>query len=261
MLSPGALHGGHAGLAGNCFACHAPLRGASAERCIKCHALATIGVRNSKGEPLPKRSVKTAFHQQLVEQDCMACHTDHAGPLPGQRSRKPFMHRLLRSDLQERCEACHDAPANKIHNDLSVSCGQCHQPAAWKPASFSHALLAPALLEQCADCHKAPANNLHSRITGNCRQCHATEHWKPATFDHDKFFRLDGDHNASCVTCHASDDYRRYSCYGCHEHEQSRVEAKHVREGIRDFSNCVQCHRSGSGEHEGRGSGERRERD
>jgi hypothetical protein len=44
----------------------------------------------------------------------------------------------------------------------------------------------------------------------SCKQCHSTERWKPATFDHDKFFVLDSNHNPTCVTCHANNDYSRY---------------------------------------------------
>ena len=49
MVSPGPLTRGHAELATDCFACHAPWRGAAAQRCIECHALADIGLRSTKG--------------------------------------------------------------------------------------------------------------------------------------------------------------------------------------------------------------------
>jgi hypothetical protein len=38
MVAPGPLMVGHAELSTDCFACHTPLRGAKAERCIACHA-------------------------------------------------------------------------------------------------------------------------------------------------------------------------------------------------------------------------------
>ena len=47
MVSPGPLVPEHAELAKDCFACHAPLQGASAERCVTCHALSDIGLRTS----------------------------------------------------------------------------------------------------------------------------------------------------------------------------------------------------------------------
>ena len=117
----------------------------------------------------------------------------------------------------------------------------------------------------CESCHAAPGNDLHRQLSVGCAQCHKTEAWKPATFDHGKFFVLDKDHNASCTTCHAADNYRQYTCFGCHEHTPANVRSKHLEEGIRDFENCVKCHRSAQGEQEGGGSreggGDRRRRE
>ncbi len=78
MVSPGALVKGHAELATDCFACHAPWRGAAATRCIACHALPDIGLRSTQGLPLPQRRLKTSFHQDLLEQDCVAGTQAHA---------------------------------------------------------------------------------------------------------------------------------------------------------------------------------------
>ena len=74
---------------------------------------------------------------------------------------------------------------------------------------------------------------------------------------------LDRDHNTTCVTCHTGNDYKRYTCYGCHEHTPAKVRAEHEEEGIRDFENCVECHRSADEEPPKRGArGDRkRERD
>jgi hypothetical protein len=94
-----------------------------------------------------------------------------------------------------------------------------------------------------------------------CAQCHKAEAWKPATFDHDKFFVLDKDHNATCATCHTTEDHSKYTCFGCHEHTPANVRRQHEEEGIRNFENCVRCHRSADGEREGGGEGKRGERD
>jgi len=77
--------------------------------------------------------------------------------------------------------------------------------------------------------------------------------WKPATFEHAKFFELDKDHNATCITCHFDNDLSRYTCDGCHEHRPSNIRRKHEKEGIPDFENCVKCHRNARDEPEGRG--------
>lgn len=197
MISPGSLVPGHADLATDCFACHSPLRGASSELCVDCHAVASIGVRTTRGVPIAPHAIRSSFHQQLIEQDCMACHSDHEGPRLTRRSRKPFSHSLLKVGVREQCSSCHVPPKDPMHRTLKAECSQCHQTGAWKPA----------------------------------------------TFDHDKYFVLDRDHMASCDTCHRTNDYSQYTCYGCHEHSEARVRAEHVEEGIRNFKYCVECHR------------------
>jgi hypothetical protein len=211
MLAPGALASGHAGLATDCFACHTPLRGATADRCMACHKLPDIGLRTTKGAAIVNaKPVKVSFHQALSDPDCMACHSDHVGPKLTQRSRRPFSHAMLRAATRDRCEAC----------------------------------------------HAAPKNDLHKAMSGGCSQCHKSEAWKPATFDHDKFFPLDRDHNAICITCHTGNNYQKYTCYGCHEHTPANIQAEHREEvGNENLDNCVRCHRNGSGEGEGRGEG------
>lgn len=211
MVGPGKLIPGHKQLETDCFSCHAPLRGASSERCVSCHKTAEIGRLTTTGKPITKPLTSTPFHQKLTTQDCVACHSDHAG--------------VKRFRQQGR---------------------------------FNHALLQKATLDQCQSCHKSPADSLHKQISGNCGQCHNQNKWTPATFDHNKYFALDRDHSASCVTCHAGNNYSRYTCYGCHEHTPDNIRREHIEEGIRDFDNCVECHRNAD-EHDirGRGNGAR----
>ena len=174
MVSPGRLVKGHADLATDCFACHAPLRGASSALCIGCHAVPDIGLKTSKGVPIASATVRASFHQQLIEQDCMACHSDHQGPQLTKRSRKPFSHDLLKPAVQDNCVACHAAPANTLHRGLQLPCGECHQRQAWKPATFDHTrhfVLDRDHQATCDTCHK---NNDYSRYT--CYGCH--EHSK-----------------------------------------------------------------------------------
>ena len=197
MVSPGPLVKGHAELTTDCFACHAALRGASSLRCTECHVTADVGLKTTQGVPIPSRSIKVSFHQELIEQDCMACHSDHQGPKLTKRSRKPFSHGLLKVSVRDTCSSCHAAPKDTLHRDLKVECSKCH----------------------------------------------GSEAWKPATFDHAEYFVLDRDHDASCETCHKNNDFSRYTCYGCHEHSEAKVRREHLEEGIRDFQDCVECHR------------------
>ena len=232
MVGAGPLLAGHEKLADDCFACHAPLRGASTARCVACHDTASIGLRTSLGQPLPASTrMKVSFHQSLLQDDCMACHREHRGAHP--------------------------------------------QPAQQR---FTHTLLQPAVREQCESCHRKPEDRLHRGIRNACAQCHGTEAWKPATFDHDRHFVLDRDHNVDCITCHRSStattggagkagasataDFSHYTCYGCHEHTPAKIRAEHEEEGIRDFRDCVRCHRSAQEEPRERGrDGGRGEKD
>jgi hypothetical protein len=251
---------GHAELTTDCFACHSAWRGASSPRCTACHATAEIGLTTTKGVPIPSRTVQVSFHQDLIEQDCMACHSDHQGPKLTKRSRKPFSHGLLKVTVRDTCSSCHVAPKDTVHRDLRIECSKCHESKAWKPAQFDHALLAKAELDKCESCHKAPTDRLHRQFQGGCTSCHKTDAWKPATFDHDKFFVLDRDHEATCETCHKNNDYSSFTCYGCHEHSEAKIRQKHIKEGIQNFQNCVECHKDPRVEPDKHGGRERGER-
>ena len=49
MVSPGPLVQGHAELDTDCFACHAPWRGAASERCVACHLPARHRAAHDQG--------------------------------------------------------------------------------------------------------------------------------------------------------------------------------------------------------------------
>ena len=187
LVSPGELIKGHEKLKGNCFGCHEPFRGPSDAKCISCHKIEEIGVKNSA----------VRFHQKLTEKACSACHTDHLGR-DAKRSTREFDHRFLNKDWQ----------------------GVCH------------------------DCHTVPKDILHQSIKTNCKSCHQANKWKPATFDHTRYFRFDTDHPEPCDNCHISGQFKTYTCYSCHEHSKAEVREEHFEEGIRNFKNCTECHRS-----------------
>lgn len=197
---------------------------------------------------------------QPINSDCFACHSAFTG---------------VQSD---KCMACHKpaqigrltttgAPVVKpltrtpFHQELqSLDCTGCHSDHAGvaryqSVGHFDHALLKQTVAKQCQTCHQSPADKLHQKITTGCTQCHSQKQWSPATFEHSRYFVLDRDHDVKCATCHTSssgNSYKEYTCYGCHEHTPDKVRREHVEEGIRDFKNCVQCHRS-SREHGGEG--------
>jgi hypothetical protein len=236
MVSPGPLVKGHAELATDCFACHAAWRGASSGRCIECHAVADVGLKTTKGVPIASGAIKGSFHQQLMEQDCMACHSDHQGPKLTKRSRKPFSHGLLKEAVRDTCSSCHAAPKDTVHRDLKVECSRCHEQGLkrrFDPAGQAGWIAAG--LPQRRPTAASPIRAAASRAT--------RPGLETGDLDHNKYFVLDRDHEATCDTCHKNNDYSRYTCYGCHEHSQAKVRAEHVEEGITDFERCVECHR------------------
>lgn len=195
MISPGALISAHQDLNKDCFACHAPLRGPEPVRCISCHAVAGIGLHTTRGAPVPGSNIKKSFHQELIEQDCMACHSDHAG-LGLAHSHKTFTHVLLKTQVREQCASCHSMPVNEMHKNLTESCSQCHSSQAWKPATFDHNKyfrLDSDHNTACVTCH---VNNVHTEFT--CFGCH--EHTL------DKIRREHEEEGISnfdnCVECH-----------------------------------------------------------
>ncbi|MBT4889917.1 MAG: class III cytochrome C family protein [Rhodospirillales bacterium] len=244
MVSPGKLIDGHGTSETDCFSCHDILFGASSEKCITCHKVTDIGVSTTKGIPKINTKPNVAFHQKLIGQDCVSCHSDHEG-VAKYRKYKKFSHKLLDVESRGKCIACHQKPEDVKHRQASDKCSQCHSSEKWKPAVFNHKLLNPVELEQCTSCHKdkTPTDKLHRKISAKCGQCHSTDKWKPATFDHRKFFVFDDKHKR-CTTCHRTQNYKEYTCYSCHEHSEVKIREEHREEGIRDFANCVSCHRS-----------------
>ncbi|MES1994579.1 MAG: cytochrome c3 family protein [Pseudomonadota bacterium] len=170
MVAPGALTPAHSAITRDCFACHVPFKGVSADRCTACHKVADIGIRSTKGVPLEAGKRRIAFHQSLAQPNCLACHSDHSGPQLVKASQTSFAHELLRPDVRGLCASCHRAPPTALHAQAGSNCAQCHTQKGWKPASFDHAhffALSGPHNTSCATCH---VGGNFSRYT--CYSCH-----------------------------------------------------------------------------------------
>lgn len=198
MVSPGDLIPAHATLQQDCFACHAPFRGVASERCQRCHTIADIGRRTTKGAPI--RWSRPPFHAALTTRDCATCHTDHPRPRLTRNLAPRFDHALLRQDLRTRCADCHAAPADAFHREAGSSCAQCHSTRGWTPVTFDHSRyfsLASPHDAPCATCHVDRDYQSYS-----CFGCHAhtltgtaAEHREEGIRDID-----------NCVRCHRGAD-------------------------------------------------------
>lgn len=134
LISPGQLIVGHKELETDCFACHSPLFGATDKNCIACHKVDDIGLKNSKGVPLPKPNPLMSFHQKLDGKECIGCHTDHAG-MTIYRTMSRFAHDTLTKAELRKCESCHlkIIPKDELHDRSTQRCKNCHTPDKWKP--------------------------------------------------------------------------------------------------------------------------------
>ena len=150
-------------------------------------------------------------HQEL-NNNCFACHT----PFGGIENNKCIAcHKL--SEIGKEANNGNNILAGKekvlFHENLSSqSCMACHTDHKGlnpeiKLNGFKHTLLSETILNNCVSCHQKPKDNLHQSLKNNCNACHSTDKWVPANFDHDRYFALDGDHNASRNTCHKNNNY------------------------------------------------------
>ena len=161
MIRPGNLIPDHAELEQDCFACHTPMLGAQSHKCVDCHKVKDIGILTTKGKLVTKSAIKTPvpFHQKLIVQECIACHSDHTGVIPF-RMQQTFSHALLEPATRDQCVSCHKKPVDKVHEMASEKCTQCHTQEKWKPATFKHEILPPMELEQYFTGTKKPDDKL-----------------------------------------------------------------------------------------------------
>jgi hypothetical protein len=199
MEGPGKLIPGHKLLEGDCFACHAPFTGASSTKCVSCHKPADIGRMTTAGGAISKPLTSTPFHQKLISEDCVACHSDHAG-VKRFAVQGSFNHTLLKKETRNECQACHKSPTDSLHQQISGNCAQCHTQEAWTPATFDHDkyfVLDGDHNTRCVTCHvrndysSYTCYGCHEHTTANIRRKHIEE--GISKFD-------------DCVECHRSAD-------------------------------------------------------
>jgi len=239
MLSPGDVLAGHGNIRSDCFACHKAFGGLPDQKCMVCHERDKIGVDTS----LKTGNQPVLFHHYLTSTACVSCHTDHQGTVAV--NRLAFNHSLLPDSITQTCVQCHEPPADTLHTYVSTDCRMCHTTEAWNAGgSFNHDQLQAEIMVNCKACHRPPTDKLHAMAGNSCSECHTVNQWKPASFRHETWFVLDNDHNVDCLTCHNGKSYATYTCYGCHEHSESNIRSEHLEEGITNFSQCIDCHKS-----------------
>jgi len=181
---------------------------------------------------------------------CVACHRDYQAD---------FVERHVRTWGAD-CRACHEGSdrfsAGRFSHDSTPfpltarhaqsKCGDCHAGSATL-AAFG---FAP---RDCVGCHR-PDDPHHGAFGTDCSACHTADSWKNARFDHTFPLSHGEGGRIPCRTCHERpQNWKSYTCYGCHEHTPERIQRKHADEGVaRNLEDCVRCHATGR-EHEGEG--------
>jgi len=199
MIEPGKLIDAHLELTDDCFNCHTPFIGSTPDKCMECHQVNEIGLKTTKGLVIAKEKKNVAFHQKLLEDDCVACHSDHKG-VQAFRPIGQFSHELVAQDMREQCDSCHNMPGDALHRKIKGNCSQCHTVDGWKPATLEHEKYFRFDKDHDAPCEKCHIESNYSDYT--CYGCHEhsrskirEEHDEEGIRDYEK-----------CVECHRSGD-------------------------------------------------------
>ena len=199
MISPGDPIDAHAKFATDCYACHTPFIGSTPDKCIECHKVEEIGIKTTKGLSIAKEKKNVAFHQKLLEDDCVACHSDHKGVMAF-RPISQFAHKLLDKTLQKQCNDCHSNPGDALHLKIKGNCGMCHTQEEWLPATFEHEEYFRFDRDHDTDCATCHVNDLYDSYT--CYGCH--EHSRSEI--REEHIEEGIQKYENCVECHRSSD-------------------------------------------------------
>ena len=176
LASPGGLSAAHASLAGDCAACHTPVKGVEASGCVACHADNTALLQRQP----------TAFHAHV--QGCGRCHVEHLGA--ARRPTEMDHAALARYGLREP----NGGEGDEGRQQRSRLLGWVRQGSVGGGTSYPKVTAEEAVLD-CAGCHSN--QDRHNKLFGqDCAQCHATARWTVDEFKHPS------PRSTDCAQCH-----------------------------------------------------------
>ena len=200
MISPGKLMQGHQELSNRCMACHVFIVGTTSEKCMVCHRIDEIGIVTTKGKAIEQGlEFMISFHRELVEKDCVACHSDHVG-VSVYRKISTFTHGLLAARIRDDCKGCHKKPDDKLHKKITDNCSRCHNDHEWETRILDHDdyfVLDEEHDVECSTCHTKDDYALYS-----CYGCH--EHRYSSI--RDEHIEEGINDFTNCTECHLSAD-------------------------------------------------------
>ena len=183
----------------------------------------------------------TTCHQDDLEtfsvQTCITCHKNYDGEFINQHNRVFGTDCLVCHDGFDRySDFNHENLFPLVGQHITTSCEACHINRVFQGTSAA-----------CSSCHEEPL--IHADWFGlQCQNCHTETAWSPAAMVRHNFPLEHGKADpTSCTTCHV-DKYIKYTCYGCHDHEQNAIELTHIEAGVtaEELQDCVQCHSAGT---------------
>ncbi|KPK62088.1 MAG: hypothetical protein AMS21_08165 [Gemmatimonas sp. SG8_38_2] len=260
----------------DCITCHASdyraqhVGSGYPTACLNCHTTSSWGGGVFDHEGASGGFRLLGAHALLA---CSSCHD----PTTGDPSFSPA------NDSD--CYACHADDYQNQHggSGFPTTCLSCHDRNDWTNADFDHGsasggfdLIGAHASLLCASCHDSGGNPIYDpsdetdcivchnddyqlRHSGSgypttCLTCHTANSFQGANFNHDgdSFPIFSGKHREKwneCTTCHTNaDDFRVFTCFNCHKHNQEDMDDKHSEVGgySYDSTRCLACHPNGS---------------
>jgi len=237
----------------DCFSCHRlndHHAGRYGEKCGDCHSPQSAR-QDSKGKQQSAWKTTVFDHGRtgfplLDKHSKVACELCHTSSLQEQK-------------LSKTCVSCHQADAPH-RGRFGEKCHDCHQPTAWKKATYDHTqtkfpLQGKHAEVDCYKCHTGPAegqdlqldcyschqlDDPHNGQQGeDCASCHSPDGWQEEVlFDHDlSKFPLIGMHAVvPCEACHVESSFQdtKSDCVACHQKDD-----EHQQKLGQD---CARCH-------------------
>jgi len=278
-----ALTGRHAAI--NCEDCHLDVNKQPrfknlSKNCTGCHTEPAVHAGNFKDQSCDtchtttgwkpalidgvsfEHTANTGFtldkHAQSFDKTAITCAGCHGSDIHNKTTKLCFeCHQLMSPSHMDKhivqfgedCSKCHDGVDRYKNFDhanfflidgahLGLDCVKCH-------GEDINLAVYRGLGKTCVTCHSEP--EIHIGFFGvACENCHSTSAWQPAFLKLHSFPLDHGGSEQACTTCHPN-NYASYTCYSCHDHEQSNIEALHDRANISrdELDNCTSCHRTG----------------
>jgi hypothetical protein len=261
-----------------CESCHTDVHEATlSSNCENCHKttlftdIDVLEVHNSTAFPL------SGAHEIT---ECESCHGNDLGGA----------YSTISSSCDSCHQEDYDATVTIPHGaaGYSTACENCHTAVAWTfGVNFDHVASSNGFELQgahrrveCSTCHTTPSFELTVPLVGNencvgchdsdyqrehestgfstqCLDCHNTDDWESIDFkEHDSIYFpiFSGSHRGEwdgCQSCHLTPRvYNTFSCFDCHEHNQSSTDGEHGEVGgyVYESTACLNCHPRGSGD-------------